>query len=281
MYRLTNYLFSFVIIYLFILEANMGDHVQIILGLFFSLIIAYIAFLGNWITLDATKAVIIFGTIIFGFAGWSLAIAVLVFFITSNLLSRWNRVSRERAPEAKFRIPDISRRRDGYQIWANGFWMALFVFIWFIYPYDAFLVAAFTALATANADTWATEVGTVKPGKTVKINTFQPVKPGSDGGISKKGTLASVAGAGLIAIFILFTGVVYPILFLLIIFLFGFLGGLIDSYFGALIQDRKWVLSVPNDFSGNQQLFANSFVNWISTGASAILALIIIQLFVS
>lgn len=258
----------------------MGDHIQVVLGLFFSLIVAYVAFFGNWITLDATKAVIIFGTVIFGFAGWGLAIAVLAFFVTSSLLSRWNRVSRERAPEAKFRIPEINKRRDGYQIWANGFWMALFVFIWFINPHDMFLVAAFTALATANADTWSTEIGTFKPGKTVKINTFQPVKPGADGGISKKGTIASAAGSGLVAIFILFTGVIYPLLFLLLIFLFGFIGGLIDSWLGALIHDKRWVLNVPKDFSGNQQQFANSFVNWISTGASAILALITIQLLV-
>lgn len=256
----------------------MGDHFQMVLGLCFSMIVAYIAFLGNWITLDSIKAVIIFGTAIFGFAGWILAIAVLVFFVSSSLLSRWNRVSRERDPEKKFRIPDLGKRRDGYQVWANGFWITIFVFIWYIFSNDAFLIAAFTALATANADTWATEIGTLNPGKTVKINTYQPVKPGSDGGVSKKGTLASLAGAGLIAFFVLFSGVIYPILFFFITLIFGFLGGLIDSYFGAIIHDNKWNLAVPGDFSGNQHLFANSFVNWISTGLSSILALILIQM---
>lgn len=256
----------------------MGDHFQIVLGLFFSVIIAFIAFFGNWITLDATKAVIIFGTVIFGFGGWVLAIAVLVFFVSSNLLSRLNRVSRDREPEKKFRIPDIRRRRDGYQVWANGFWIAMFVFIWFIYPYDAYIIAAFTALAVANADTWSTEIGTLNPGKTVKINSFLPVKPGTDGGISKKGTLASAGGAFLIAIFVPFSGVMYPIVFFLITLFFGFLGGLIDSYLGAMIHDHKWTLAVPTDFSGNHHLFANSFVNWLSTGLSAILSLITIQI---
>ncbi|MEX2410994.1 MAG: DUF92 domain-containing protein [Candidatus Paceibacterota bacterium] len=279
MYRLVNYLFSFVIIYLFILEANMGDHIQIILGLLLSAIIAYVSFFGNWITLDATKAVVIFGTIIFGLAGWSLALAVLAFFISSNLLSRWNRFNRYRDPEEKFRKPNVSNRRDGYQIWANGFWIAIFTISWFLFQSDTILIVAFIALATATADTWATEIGTVKPGKTVKINTFTPIRPGKDGGVSIKGTVASAIGALLIACFVFMTGVQQPFWYFLIVLFFGFVGSLLDSYFGALISDKKWRLKVPNDFTGNQHLYSNSFVNWISTGLSAVLALIFIQMF--
>ncbi|MEX0944848.1 MAG: DUF92 domain-containing protein [Balneolaceae bacterium] len=277
MYRLINYLFSFVIIYLFILEANMGDHIQIFLGLFLSVLIAYIAFFGNWITLDAIKAVVIFGTLIFGLAGWSLALAVLFFFISSNLLSRWNRFNRYRDPEEKFRKPTGSKRRDGYQIWANGFWIAFFTMNWFIIQSDIILIAAFIALATATADTWATEIGTVKPGKTVKINTFTPIRPGKDGGVSIKGTVASAIGALLIACFVFMTSVDQPFWYFLIVLLFGFGGSLLDSYFGALFSDKKWRLKIPKDFTGNQHLYSNSFVNWISTGLSAVLALMFIQ----
>lgn len=258
----------------------MGDHVRIISGLLLSILVAYIAFFGNWITLDATKAVIVFGAIIFGLGGWGLALGVLAFFITSNLLSRWNRVQRDLDSEQKFRKPDSSRRRDGYQIWANGFWIAFFCILWFVFGSDALLAAAFTALATATADTWSTEVGTIKPGKTVKINNFQPVRPGSDGGVSVKGTVASAMGAFLIAWFVLITRPFEPAILFFIIFIFGFIGGLIDSYLGALITDKKIHLKTPSDFSGNSLLYANSFVNWVSTGSSAIIALIITQLLI-
>lgn len=267
-------------IYLFILEANSGDHLQIFLGLFLSILVAYIAFFGNWISLDATKAVVIFGTIIFGLGGWSLAIAVLTFFITSNLLSRWNRVQREDNSEKNFRKSGISKRRDGYQIWANGFWIAFFCFLWYITNSDSFMAASFTAIAAATSDTWATEVGTVKPGKTVKINSFQPVRPGSDGGISFKGTMASALGALLIAGFIFTTSTSTPFLIFIIVLILGFLGSIIDSYLGALITDNKIRLKAPSDFSGNSLMFSNSFVNWASTGTSALIALIITNLFI-
>lgn len=279
MYRILNYIFSFILIYLFILEANIGDHLQIFLGLLLSIIVAYIAFFGNWISLDATKAVVIFGTIIFGLGGWPLALAVLTFFITSNLLSRWNRVQRDINSDKSSRRSSNSKRRDGYQIWANGFWIALFCILWFLTDSDVMMAAAFTAIAAATADTWATEVGTVMPGKTVKINSFQPVRPGSDGGVSFKGTVASALGALLIAGFIFTTHTLSPILLFIIILILGFLGSVIDSYLGALITDNKIRLKTPSDFSGNSLMFSNSFVNWASTGISALIALIITNLF--
>lgn len=267
-------------VYLFILEANIGDHLQIFLGLLLSILVAYIAFFGNWISLDATKAVVIFGTIILGLGGWSIALAVLTFFITSNLLSRWNRVQRESSSDKNFRKSGNSKRRDGYQIWANGFWCAIFSLLWFISNSDALMAAAFTAIAVATADTWATEIGTVKPGKTVKINSFQPVRPGSDGGVSLKGTLASALGALLIAGFIFTTSTLFPFLLFIIVLILGFLGSIIDSYLGALITDNKIRLKAPSDFSGNSLMFSNSFVNWASTGTSALIALIITNLFI-
>lgn len=258
----------------------MGDHLQIFIGLLLAVLVAYIAFFGNWISLDATKAVVIFGAIIFGLGGWSIAIAVLTFFITSNLLSRWNRVQRDYNSDKSARKTGNSKRRDGYQIWANGFWIAFFSILWFITGSDTLMAAVFTALAAATADTWATEVGTVKPGKTVKINTFQPVRPGSDGGVSFKGTVASALGALLIAGFIFTTNTFYPFLIFFIVLLLGFTGSVIDSYMGALITDNRIRLKAPADFSGNSQMFSNSFVNWASTGISSILALIITNLFI-
>tara|TARA_R100001143_G_C3361367_1_gene137119 strand:- start:58860 stop:59666 length:807 start_codon:yes stop_codon:yes gene_type:complete len=268
------------LIYLFILEANNEDHLHIFLGLLLSVLVAYIAFFGNWISLDATKAVVIFGTIIFGLGGWSLAVAVLMFFITSNLLTRWNRVQREKYSGKKYRKSGNSKRRDGYQIWANGFWIALFCILWYITGSEALMVASFTALATATADTWATEVGTVRPGKTVKINTLQPVRPGSDGGVSVKGTIASALGALLISGIIFTTDTVSPFFLFIIVFQFGFIGSIIDSYLGALITDNRIRLKAPSDFSGNSLMFSNSFVNWASTGTSALIALIITNLII-
>ena len=135
MNRLTSYGFIFALIYLAILEGDAGDHVMLIQGITYSLIVAYLAFFLTWLTLDATLPVIVVGTAILGFGGWILAIAVVVFFITGSLFSRLNR---------DFETPDdnsplLERRRDGLQVWANGFWAAVFCILWFLFPLNLFL----------------------------------------------------------------------------------------------------------------------------------------------
>jgi len=278
LYRLINYLFVFVVVYLFILEAGMQDHAMLIAGFILSGVVAYVAFLGNWITLDATKGVIILGTIALGFGGWALAAAIIFFFVTSSLFTRKKRVLGVFDDNKLNSHPHLQKRRDGYQIWANGFWLTCFLIGWFLFSIDGFLVAAFTALATSTSDTWATEIGTLNPGKTWEITTGNPVEPGADGGISVKGTLAALAGAAAIASFIFLSDFLVPSGMFFIVFLFGLAGCFADSILGAAIINKSITLPMPEDFSGNHSSFANSFVNWAATGISGILALIMTQL---
>ncbi len=278
MFRLINYFIGFIVIYLFILEAGMQDHAIIITGLTLSVLVAFIAFFGNWITLDATKAVILLGTIVLGFAGWITAFAVLFFFISGSLLTRKRRVSNVVEDIKRYLPQHLQKRRDGYQVWANGFWLAMFCIGWFIFTNEAYLVAAFAALATATADTWATEMGTIKPGKTIKITTLKVTDPGTDGGISLKGTAAAIVGSLVISSVLIFGNLAVSGSVLWIVFLFGIAGCFIDSVIGGLFSDRNITINIPNDYSGSRESFTNSFVNWASTGISGLLALITAQL---
>lgn len=273
MYRLINYLFSLNLIYLFILEGKEGDHALILIGLALSIIAAYTAFLFKWISLDATKAVIILGTMVLGFGGWTLAASVIFFFGISSFLTRLNEYE-----QPHFENKPTRKRRDGYQVWANGFWVAIFCILWFALGSISALIAAFAAVATATADTWATEIGTLKPGKTWSIITFKRVKPGLDGGISVKGTLAALAGSTIIALFIFISGIYFPLRFFWVILLTGFLGSMIDSIVGALFLEKKVELSAPDDFSSSSESFTNSFVNWAATGISGLLACLITEI---
>jgi uncharacterized protein (TIGR00297 family) len=278
LYRLTNYFFGFVVIYLFILEAGINDHALLLSGFLLSGVVAYIAFLGNWITLDATKAVIVLGTIVLGFGGWILAITILFFFVSGSIFTH---IKRDKVgPEHKKQNTHshLHKRRDGYQVWANGFWPAVFCIAWFLFSAPALLAAAFAAVAAATADTWATEIGTIKPGKTFNIISMEPVEPGTDGGISLKGSLAAAAGALLIASFVFPSDFLAPSGIFFIVFLCGLAGCFVDSVLGAVVNDSNLPLPVPGDFSGSTALFTNSFVNWASTGLSGILVFLIVQL---
>jgi len=272
--RLTSYGFIFIVIILAILEGSAEDHALVIKGLALALFIAYSAFFLTWLTLDAVLPVVILGTIILGFGGWILAIAVIVFFITGSLLSRLNL---DRTPSAKETGYQV--RRDGIQIWANGFWIAIFCIFWFLSNAEIFLAAAFAAVATAMADTWATEIGVRNPGKTISILTRKKVEPGTDGGISLKGTVASFIGAILIGFFASQGIQSYPAWTFAVITLAGFSGCMLDSYLGALYHKETGELSeVPvsdRDAKENQ----NNLVNWISTGSGGIIALLLLLIF--
>jgi uncharacterized protein (TIGR00297 family) len=244
---------------------------MLIQGFTFSLIVAYLAFFLTWLTLDATLPVIVIGTAILGFGGWIIAVAMIVFFITGSLFSRLNRDLE--TPENASLLPE--RRRDGLQVWANGFWAALFCVLWFLFPFDPFLGAAFGVLATTTADTWATETGIRNPGKTISFKTGKSVPPGTDGGISIKGTFFSILGALLIGFFATQGVEGNPVYIFIMVSVAGILGCLIDSYIGAVYQGNGKSDQPKKPWHSLDKGKQNSYVNLISTGTGGLIALIL------
>lgn len=272
MNRLTSYGFIFVMIILAILEGSAGDHAILIKALALSVLLAYGAFFLTWLTLDATLPVIVLGTAILGFGGWILAIAVVVFFITSSLLTRLN-LDRSASDRE---IPEHEVRRDGMQIWANGFWIAFFCMLFFLSDMRLFLAAAFAAVATATADTWATEIGIRNPGKTINLVTRNMVEPGTNGGVSLKGSLFAFLGALIIGFFASQGLYSNPVSTMAATTVGGLLGCFIDSYIGALYQNRTKRGTGFSYWDNLDEDKQNSFVNWVSTGSGGIIALLLL-----
>lgn len=116
------------------------------------------------------------------------------------------------------------------------------------------MVLALAALAEAAADTSSSEIGLAFPGKTILITTWKPIPPGTDGGISLHGTAAAFVVALGIALAARFVGLASARQSAVIAGA-GFLGTLVDSMFGALIERRGWL--------------NNDLVNLLSTAAAA------------
>jgi len=93
------------------------------------------------------------------------------------------------------------------------------------------------ALAEAAADTGSSEIGMAFPGKTLLLTTLKPVAPGTDGGISLVGTLAALLGAATVALTAAFAGLL-AWRGVAIVICAGFLGTLVDSLLGALMERR-------------------------------------------
>lgn len=253
---------------------------MILSGLGLSIIVAYLAFFLNWITLDATKASVVIGTIVIGFAGIWPAVALAFFFISSSFITRKKREDGIAAGHVPMRAEDPyhNSRRDGYQVWANGFWVAVFALLWFQFEQIYFLMALYGALATATADTWATELGSQKEGRTRMITNFKKVEPGTDGGVSWKGSVAAIFGSCALASLLLIQPDSYKLNFAIIVAVAGFLGSVTDSYLGAYFQTRN-VLFLSKEWNGDRgAMWKNCFVNWLATGIGGLLTLLTIKI---
>jgi len=210
---------------------------QLLLGLLFALIIAFLACRAHSLSRSGAYAAVLVGTLIFGLGGWQWAIILLTFFISSSALTRSFR-KRKLALNEKF---EKGGQRDAAQVLANGAVASLFAGLHFFFPQANWPWLAFAAsMAAVNADTWATELGVLNPTPPCLITNGKPVEKGTSGAISFYGTLAALAGAALIAILAAaLNPIAQPSLFtyhLLLISLSGLFGALFDSLLGASVQ---------------------------------------------
>ncbi|MES2460219.1 MAG: DUF92 domain-containing protein [Armatimonadota bacterium] len=184
--------------------------------------------MGALTTSGATAAAAV-GFLVLGFGGWAGGAALLLFFVSSSALSRLDKKRKQSLDYEK------GGERDAAQVLANGGAAAVSALLSLFLPESPLPAAAMLgALASANADTWATEIGSLASRPPRLITTFRPAPTGSSGAVSVPGTVASVAGALLIAVAVLFFGFgVYGIIAVLI---GGIAGSLFDSVLGATLQ---------------------------------------------
>ena len=185
------------------------------------------------LSISGAIAALLIGTVT-AIAGWSWAIILITFFLTSSALSRFKRAAREA------RIADVVEKgdeRDAFQVFANGGVFAACSVVGAATGSVVWSAAALGALAGAVADTWATEIGSLFGGQPRSIVSFKRLPPGMSGGITAVGLGASVAGAGMLVGVAHLTGIqANP----LAVFVGGIAGSLADSLIGATIQERRW-----------------------------------------
>ena len=205
---------------------------QLLLGFILAIIIAFLAYKAHSLNKSGALAAAFTGTIIFGIGGWSWAILLLTFFITSSALSRAFK-KRKQGLDEKF---SKGHERDAGQVFGNGGIATLFAALHFFFPAEIWPWLGFAAtLAAVNADTWATELGVLNPHPPRMItNLNKIVEKGTSGGISLIGTLASLTGSALIAVLASLLAGNWSI-FLLVTFS-GLAGSLFDSLLGGTVQ---------------------------------------------
>ncbi len=216
--------------------SHMNPLLQIVLGFLAGAGVAFLAYRARALDRSGAAAAALTGGVIFGYGGWPWAVLLLAFFVSSSGLSKAF-AARKAGLSEKF---SKGSRRDSGQVLANGGLAALLALLHAFWPQAAWPWIAFVgAMAAVNADTWATELGVLNPTPPRQITTLRLTERGESGAISLWGSLAALAGAGLIAL----------------------LGGLVSPWAGApLDQVSLWSLILAGGLGGVAGSFFDSFL---------------------
>ncbi|NLE44495.1 MAG: DUF92 domain-containing protein [Chloroflexi bacterium] len=266
---------------------NLG---QLLIGLVSAAGIGAFAYWRGALTRSGVVGAILTGTLILGLGGWQWGLLLIAFFASSSLLSFY----REREKLSTAEKFAKGHRRDLAQTLANGGLAALLAALSRVYPSPLWFFACAGAMAAVNADTWATEIGVLSTRAPRLITTGASVEPGTSGGVTALGALASFTGALVIAALgsasILLShenGTVATAL-LYASTLGGIAGSLIDSLLGASIQAIYWCdycnketesaihrCGNPTRRLRGLSVVNNDMVNFITSAAGAAVASII------
>ena len=185
------------------------------------------------------------GLIVGGLGHWTWLLILLGFLLSSHKATKW------RFDEKK--ALGLSESSDGHRGWtnvvANGAIPGLICIYAYLSDDWATVVWLFgAAVAVAASDTFASEIGCLDP-RVRMITTFKPCEQGENGGFSPNGQLAAAVGSSVVAVLTYIAwwltapndGAVNGAQLCAVLAVIGWLGCQIDSYLGALLENRGYM----------------------------------------
>ena len=259
---------------------------DILIGAALSLVIALSAYLKKSLTKDGMAGAVLFGTLIYMFAGLLVWASLIAFFVSSSVITKVHDRISPRETE--------KNGRNIVQVISKASVATFFSLLFFLLQKEIYLVAAVVSVATSNSDTWASEIGSLSKGKTFSILNFRETERGVSGAVSFLGTGASLLGSLFIAV--IFTAIYWMtrsmdlvrfIYYMTIIGFGGFLGCFIDSYLGALVQAKykgvlsgritevKWLPDEKVILASGFALITNDAVNFLSSLSASVITVLL------
>lgn len=272
-------------------RAAAKSQIRLLLGLFFSTGIGLLAYRRRSLSRSGIAGAVVTGTTTFGLGGWAWGLSLIFFFVSSSLFSHFR--ARDKAAIAEDKFSKGSQRDIG-QVAANGGMATLLALAYGTTSSPAMrdlLQAGYAGvIATATADTWATELGVLSSRPPRLITTGALTAPGTSGGITPLGTGAAALGA-------LASGLFFwslqrcrrSLLALpLIALISGTVGNLCDSFLGATTQamfycpacDKETERQIHNCGTRTRPLrglpwMTNDMVNFLSTLLGCLVAMLL------
>ena len=219
------------------------------------------AYLKGKIDRSAVAASGIIGAVALLTVGVSWLYLILAFFVAGNMVTRYKYEIKEHEGVAE-------KTRTFRNVFGNGGAAIVYALLYQMTGGNTLFLVGFTgAMATAAADTFATEIGEVHAREPRMITNFRKARVGTSGAISLPGCIAALAGAAIIAWIPLFFQLeFYETILFAVGTISGFLGCLVDSFIGATMEKKIRVID-------------NHMTNFLGTLSGGVSAIIIYSLF--
>jgi len=196
-----------------------------------TLLILILAFSVKALTLSGLHIATLTGMLLYIFGEWLSYAALVTFFISGSLISRFGK-SKKAGPAS---LHQRRGPRGPAQVIANAAPALALALAYKISGLEAFLLAVLASFGAATADTFSSEIGMLSKSQPVSILTFRKTEKGLSGGVTLLGLSGGVLGALVISPLALpffgWTG-------FLLVFLCGILGSILDSVMGAALQAK-------------------------------------------
>ena len=212
------------------------------------------------------SALVFFMAVYFlGVLGFSWAMVIISFFVTSVLFTY---IRAKRSPKAS-----ATYGRNAWQVLANSLWAIMFSVAWLITGQNLLIIFYISVVAAVTADTWASEIGPIFHRRCFSLYHRKMKASGVNGGLSFAGSLAALAGSFFIVwlSYSLFKLDFDPQL-MIILTAAGFLASMADSFMGAFAETEieRWL----DTRNFKTKLTANDIVNALGSFAAPLFLLL-------
>jgi uncharacterized protein (TIGR00297 family) len=196
----------------------------------------YFAFRAKTADLTGLFSAALVGIILLVFADVRWFIIMLAFFILGSTATKYKFEYKKRIG-----VEQGQSGARGYRnVFANGIVAAAAAVLYAIFLQPVFIVMYVGCVATAAADTLASEIG-VTGGVPYMITTLKKVPIGTNGGITLTGETVALLGGLVISLVAFFLGVLTTPMMVAICTLAGFAGTNIDSLVGATLENKGFL----------------------------------------
>ncbi len=211
-------------------------------SIYFNLFITLWAYLRNQLTFSAALSALVLGFVTILLGHELFFVLLMVFYISSILIRKLVLKSFPMYFYGHSRKHKAHGARSVVQVLCNGGLMALLSVVYYVYPNPMLVYLASVSMAAANADTWASELGSLSSQQTQTLFSKKVYPKGLSGGVTHLGLWASLTGSALVSIvtsvyFLSNHGFTWRWLILSLgMVTFGFMGSIVDSLLGEYFQ---------------------------------------------